>query len=101
MEVSGAEAARYSGRTPTQSDRHAVQHLGTFQPPDKQRFRLSKGLKRKTCTKRWMRQCSEKLRPRDLAAARAAIRRGKNSQTRCWREPALLRRGRNRLRRCA
>jgi len=91
--VSGAEAARYSGRTPTQSDRHAVQHRGTFQPPDEQRIRLSSGLKRKSYTKRRMRQRSEESHTRDRAAARAAIRRGKNFQTRCWRDRALSRRG--------
>jgi hypothetical protein len=92
--VSGAEAARYSGRTPTQSDRHAVQHRGTFQPPDEQRIRLSSGLKRKSCTKRRMRRCSEKSHARDPTAVTAAIRRGKNFQTRCWRDPALPRRAR-------
>jgi hypothetical protein len=48
-----------------------------------------------------MRQRSEKSRVRDLAAVEAAIRRGKNFQTRCWRDPALLRRGRNRYLQCA
>jgi len=91
--VSGAEAARYSGRTPTQSDRHAVQHRGTFQPPDEQRIRLSSGLKRKSCTKRRMRQRSEKSDARDRSAMEAAVRRGKNFQTRCWRDRALPRRG--------
>jgi len=65
-----------------------------FQPPDKQRFRSSNGLKRKSCTKRRMRQRSEKSHAHELAAVEAAIRRGKNFQTRCWRDPALLRRGR-------
>jgi hypothetical protein len=95
VEISGAEAARYSGRTPTQSDRHAVQHRGTFQPPDKQRVRPGSGLKRKSCTKRRMRRCSEKSQSWDIAAVEAAIRRGKNFQTRCWRDRALSRRGWN------
>jgi len=71
-----------------------VQHRGTFQPPDEQRIRLSSGLKRKSCTKRRMRQRSDQSHLRDPAATRAAIRRGKNFQTRCWRDPVLLRRGR-------
>jgi len=77
------------------SDRHAVQHRGTFQPPDEQRIRLSSGLKRKTCTKRRMWQRSEESHARDLVAVKAAIRRGKNFQTRCWRDRARLRRGQN------
>jgi hypothetical protein len=68
---------------------------GLFHPPDEQRIRPSSGLKRKTCTKRRMRQCSENSRVRDLAAAGAPIRRGKNFQTRCWRDRALSRLGRN------
>src|SRR4030095_26331 len=59
------------------SDRHAVQHRGTLQPPDKQRFRSSNGLKRKSCTKRRMRQRSEKSHAHELAAVGADIRRGK------------------------
>jgi hypothetical protein len=68
---------------------------GLFQPPDEQRIRLSSGLKRKTCTKRRMRQRSEKSHGHGGAALGAAIRRGKNFQTRCWRDQALLRRGQN------
>jgi len=72
-----------------------------FQPPDKQRFRSSNGLKRKSCTKRRMPQRSEKSQGHDVAAAGAAIRRGKNSQTRCWRDRARLRRGPDRRRKGA
>jgi len=48
-----------------------VQHRGTFQPPDEQRIRLSSGLKRKTCTKRRMRRCSEGSREHRAAIAGA------------------------------
>jgi len=72
-----------------------VQHRGTFQPPDEQRIRPSSGLKRKTCTKRRMRQRSEKSRGQRAPAAGSANRRGKNFQTRCWRDRALSRRGRD------
>jgi hypothetical protein len=112
IEKSWATRVRSVGKFPVQKRRvirgglqrkvrHAVQHRGTFQPPDEQRIRLSSGLKRKSCTKRRMRQRSEQSQTRDPAAARAEIRRGKNFQTRCWRDPAQPRRARKAHLKCA
>jgi hypothetical protein len=47
-----------------------------------------------------MRQRSEKSQVRDLAGVEAAIRRGKNFQTRCWRDRAPSCRGPNHYLEC-
>jgi hypothetical protein len=76
-------------------ERHAVQASRNFPAAGRATRPAEQRLKRKRCTKRRMRQCSEKSRVRDLAAVEAAIRRGKNFQTRCWRDRALSRRAWN------
>jgi len=86
--VSGAEAARYSGRTPTQSDRHAVQHRGTFPAAGQATFPVEQRAETQE-----LYQAPDAAAQREIAGARRRCRGSSNSPRKEFANKVLARSG--------